>query len=100
MCIQPNYGKDILELVQSAENITDADSDNENEMNNVTLVPTSSEIRNAMKSMRTYLDAHSKGERNNKIVDIKQFDAKKRQSKEKYQILFQKLNKCFDVQKT
>ncbi|GFX15206.1 hypothetical protein TNCV_2709111 [Trichonephila clavipes] len=35
--------KDILEFVQSSKNIIDADSDDENEMNNVASVPTSSE---------------------------------------------------------
>ncbi|GFV29674.1 SCAN domain-containing protein 3 [Trichonephila clavipes] len=43
--------KDILMFVQSTKNIIDADSDDENEMNNV---PTSSEMRNIMKSMRSY----------------------------------------------
>ncbi|GFV73013.1 putative DD41D transposase [Trichonephila clavipes] len=38
--------KDILEFVQSSKNIFDADSDNENEMNNAAPVPTSSEMRN------------------------------------------------------
>uniref|UniRef100_A0A8C4SEN5 HTH CENPB-type domain-containing protein n=1 Tax=Erpetoichthys calabaricus TaxID=27687 RepID=A0A8C4SEN5_ERPCA len=65
--------KDILEFVQSSKNIIDADSDNENEMNNAAPVPTSSEMRNIMKSMRSYLDAHSNGEMNNKMNDIEQF---------------------------
>ncbi|GFW90376.1 hypothetical protein TNCV_3509241 [Trichonephila clavipes] len=55
------------------KNIVAADSDDENEMNNETPVPTSSEMQNIMKSMRSYLDAHSNGEMNNKMVDIKQF---------------------------
>ncbi|GFV18160.1 hypothetical protein TNCV_169631 [Trichonephila clavipes] len=33
--------KDILEFVQSSKNIIDADSDDENKMNNAALVPTS-----------------------------------------------------------
>ncbi|GFU85230.1 hypothetical protein TNCV_2385371 [Trichonephila clavipes] len=37
------------------------------------------QIRNIMKSMCSYLEAHSKGEMNNKIDDIAEFDAKKRQ---------------------
>ncbi|GFW83025.1 hypothetical protein TNCV_4604521 [Trichonephila clavipes] len=49
-----------------------ADSD-ENEMNNAAPVPTSSKIRNIMKSMRSYLEAHSNGEMNNKRDDIEQF---------------------------
>ncbi|GFX60386.1 hypothetical protein TNCV_4076081 [Trichonephila clavipes] len=50
--------KDILEFVHSFKNITDADYDTENEINKAP-VPTSSEIRNDMKSMRSYLDSHS-----------------------------------------
>ncbi|GFW43091.1 uncharacterized protein TNCV_1474861 [Trichonephila clavipes] len=56
-----------------ALNIIDTDSNDENVMNNATPVPTSFEIRNVMKSMRSYLDAHSKDEMNNKMDDIKQF---------------------------
>ncbi|GFS74898.1 uncharacterized protein TNCV_1395771 [Trichonephila clavipes] len=41
--------KDILELVQSSKNIIDVDSDDENKMNNAAHVPTSSEMKNAMK---------------------------------------------------
>ncbi|GFX96948.1 hypothetical protein TNCV_1996801 [Trichonephila clavipes] len=62
--------KDILELIQSSKNIID--SDNENEMNNAALAPTSFEKRNIMKSMFSYLDAHTDGEVNNKIDDIEQ----------------------------
>ncbi|GFV44397.1 transposable element Tcb1 transposase [Trichonephila clavipes] len=58
VCISPiRADKDILKFVQSSKNIIDADSDNENEMNNVTPDPTSSETRNIMKNMRSYLDA-------------------------------------------
>ncbi|GFX62661.1 hypothetical protein TNCV_4868211 [Trichonephila clavipes] len=57
--------KDILEFVQSLKNIFDADSDNESEMHNAAPVPMSFEMRNIIKSMRSYLDAHSKGEMNN-----------------------------------
>uniref|UniRef100_A0A8C4RFJ1 HTH CENPB-type domain-containing protein n=1 Tax=Erpetoichthys calabaricus TaxID=27687 RepID=A0A8C4RFJ1_ERPCA len=92
----------ILEFVQSSKNIIDADSDDENEMNNAAPVPTSSEMRNIMKSMRSYLDAHSNGEMNNKIDDIEQFVDNlmlKKTMQRKYQI-FQKLNKCFVFQKT
>ncbi|GFX39647.1 hypothetical protein TNCV_2103911 [Trichonephila clavipes] len=39
--------------------------------------PTSSEKRNIMKSMRSYLDAHSNGGMNYKMDDIEQFVAKK-----------------------
>ncbi|GFW39017.1 hypothetical protein TNCV_1830091 [Trichonephila clavipes] len=44
---------DISEFVQSSKNIIDANSDDENEMNNAVLVPTSSEKRNAMKNCST-----------------------------------------------
>ncbi|GFV32384.1 hypothetical protein TNCV_1676701 [Trichonephila clavipes] len=59
MCIQPQLWqkKCILELVQSSKHVVDADSDDENE-NNATPVPTSSEIMNIMKSMRSYVEAH------------------------------------------
>ncbi|GFW84537.1 hypothetical protein TNCV_457181 [Trichonephila clavipes] len=50
-----------------------ADSDDEDEMNNAVSVPPSSEIRNVMKRMRSYLDARSKGEMNTKMDDIVQF---------------------------
>ncbi|GFW87864.1 hypothetical protein TNCV_1359681 [Trichonephila clavipes] len=66
--------KDILELVQSSKNIIDTiDYDGENEMKNVTSVPMSSEMRSIMKSMRSYLDAHSNGEMSNKMDDFEQF---------------------------
>ncbi|GFV69316.1 hypothetical protein TNCV_390121 [Trichonephila clavipes] len=64
---------DILEFIQSSKNIVEADSDNENEINNGAPVPMSSEMQNIMKSMRSYLDAHSNGEINNKMVDIYQY---------------------------
>ncbi|GFX93692.1 SCAN domain-containing protein 3 [Trichonephila clavipes] len=62
--------KDLLEFVQSSKIIIHADSDDENEMNNATLVPSSSEMRNTIKSVRNYLDAHSNGEMNTKTDDI------------------------------
>ncbi|GFV68209.1 uncharacterized protein TNCV_1874911 [Trichonephila clavipes] len=51
----------------------DADPDDENEINNPAPVPMSSEMRNIMKSLRNYLDAHSNREMNNKMEDIEQF---------------------------
>ncbi|GFV41693.1 hypothetical protein TNCV_3628441 [Trichonephila clavipes] len=54
-------------------------------------VSTSSEMRNAMKSMRSYLDAQSNGEMNNEMDDSEQRVDKlmlKEQCKEKYQIIF------------
>ncbi|GFX82044.1 hypothetical protein TNCV_2572411 [Trichonephila clavipes] len=57
--------KDALAFVQSTENTIDVDSKGENEMNNAAPVSTSSEMRNAMKSMRSYLGIHSNGAMNN-----------------------------------
>ncbi|GFU09488.1 hypothetical protein TNCV_958951 [Trichonephila clavipes] len=51
------------------KNIIDADSDEENEMNNAASVPISFEEKNITKSSRSYLDAHSNGEMNNKMDD-------------------------------
>ncbi|GFW57806.1 hypothetical protein TNCV_2927251 [Trichonephila clavipes] len=47
--------KDILELVQSSKNIINADSDDENKMNNAAPFPMASETRNAMKSIEVYV---------------------------------------------
>ncbi|GFU79125.1 hypothetical protein TNCV_2136481 [Trichonephila clavipes] len=65
----------------SSKNIIDADSVDENEMNIVDPVPTFSEMRNIMKSTRSYLDAHSNSEMNNKMGNVEQFDAKKDNAK-------------------
>ncbi|GFU80781.1 hypothetical protein TNCV_515081 [Trichonephila clavipes] len=65
--------KDILKFDKSLKNIIYADSDNENEMNNGASVPTSSEMRNIIKSIFNYLDAHCNLKMNNRINDIKQF---------------------------
>ncbi|GFU73265.1 hypothetical protein TNCV_167481 [Trichonephila clavipes] len=65
--------KDILEFVQSSKNIIDADSDEENEMNNATPVHTSSEMRSIIKSLRSYLDAHCNREMDNKMHGFEQF---------------------------
>ncbi|GFT59368.1 hypothetical protein TNCV_2816361, partial [Trichonephila clavipes] len=61
--------KDILEFVQCSRNIA-ADSDDENEMNDAAPFPTLSETRNILKS---YLDAHSNGEMNNRMDDFEEF---------------------------
>ncbi|GFU77663.1 hypothetical protein TNCV_958741 [Trichonephila clavipes] len=45
----------ILEFVQSSKNISDTDSGDENEMNNVAPVPTSSEMRNIRETTRGLL---------------------------------------------
>ncbi|GFW38078.1 hypothetical protein TNCV_835181 [Trichonephila clavipes] len=72
------------------QNIIDANSDDEKEMNNsAPAPPTSSEIRNIMENMFSYLNAHTDGEKNNKMVDIELFVDN---CKEKYQMIFQKSN--------
>ncbi|GFY36121.1 hypothetical protein TNCV_4844931 [Trichonephila clavipes] len=53
--------KDILEFVQSSKNIIDGDSEDKNEMNNTAPVSTTFYIRNVIKSVFNYLNAHSKG---------------------------------------
>ncbi|GFT44720.1 hypothetical protein TNCV_2845111 [Trichonephila clavipes] len=47
--------KDILESVQSSKNIIDADSDEENEINNAAPDPVSSEMRNTVKKFAQLL---------------------------------------------
>ncbi|GFX65034.1 hypothetical protein TNCV_451721 [Trichonephila clavipes] len=64
---------DVLDFVHSSKNnIINADSDDENITNNSAPVPSSSEIRNIMKSMRSYLVTHSNGEMNNKMDGVEQ----------------------------
>ncbi|GFX56276.1 DDE-1 domain-containing protein [Trichonephila clavipes] len=64
--------KNILEFYKSSKNIIGIDSDDKREINYAAPVPTSSEIRNIMKSMFSYLDAHSNGEMNNRMNDLEQ----------------------------
>ncbi|GFU81771.1 hypothetical protein TNCV_3086831 [Trichonephila clavipes] len=45
--------EDNMEFVQRSKSIIDADSDDENEINNTAHVPSSSEMRNSIKSMRS-----------------------------------------------
>ncbi|GFW27105.1 hypothetical protein TNCV_93311 [Trichonephila clavipes] len=71
MCVQPElWQTDILEFVKSSKSIIETDSDDENEMNNATPSPTSSEMKNIRKNKRNYLDAHSEGKMNNKMDDM------------------------------
>ncbi|GFU16269.1 hypothetical protein TNCV_4422241 [Trichonephila clavipes] len=79
--LKPASYKVILEFVQSSKRIIVSDSDDENEMNYAAPVPPSSEMKSVMKSMRSYLDAHSNGEMYNKIDDIEQFDTIKNNGK-------------------
>ncbi|GFV85555.1 DDE-1 domain-containing protein [Trichonephila clavipes] len=62
----------ILEFVRSSKSIIDVDSDDESEKNNAASVPTSSRMRDVVKRIRSYLNAHSNGEMNKKIDDIEQ----------------------------
>ncbi|GFV08426.1 hypothetical protein TNCV_328601 [Trichonephila clavipes] len=71
---------DSLELVESLKNTIDADSKDENEMNNAAPVPTSSGMRNVLKSIRSFLDEHSNGEMDKKD-DIERFVVKKTMQK-------------------
>ncbi|GFV03355.1 hypothetical protein TNCV_4019521 [Trichonephila clavipes] len=85
---------DILEFVLSSKKI-EADSDNENEMNNTTPVPTPFEMRNIVKSILSYLGVHSNGEFNNKMDDIEQFDAKKDNARKDIRLFFKKSSNVF-----
>ncbi|GFV37696.1 hypothetical protein TNCV_2708111 [Trichonephila clavipes] len=76
--------KEILEFVQTSKTIIDSAP-----------VPTSSEMRNIMKSVFRSLEEHSNGEMNSKMVDSKQFVDNmmlKRQCKEKYTAGHRKCN--------
>ncbi|GFV06356.1 hypothetical protein TNCV_1528801 [Trichonephila clavipes] len=63
--------KDNLEFHQGSQNITEADLNDKNEMNNA---PSSSEMKSIMKSVRSYLDSYSYCEMNNKMDDIEQLE--------------------------
>ncbi|GFX24160.1 hypothetical protein TNCV_2436531 [Trichonephila clavipes] len=58
---------DILEFVRSSKNIINVDSDSENEMNKAASVPTLFELRNVMKCILSYIEAHSNGKINSKM---------------------------------
>ncbi|GFW68006.1 hypothetical protein TNCV_1617671 [Trichonephila clavipes] len=68
VCVQNQLWqtKKLWSLFKAQKNI-DADSDDENELSNAASVLPSSEMRNVMKRMRSYLDAHSNGEMNNNM---------------------------------
>ncbi|GFV37035.1 hypothetical protein TNCV_2381821 [Trichonephila clavipes] len=65
--------KDILEFIQSSKGIIDADYDDEKEINNAVPVPTSSGMKNTMKNIFSYLDAHFNCEINYIMADIVQY---------------------------
>ncbi|GFV10529.1 DDE-1 domain-containing protein [Trichonephila clavipes] len=73
VCTALNMADKYIGFVQSSKIIIDKDSNDEDEMDNATPVPTSSEMRNIMKSIHSYLEAYFNGERNNKMIDIEQF---------------------------
>ncbi|GFW48338.1 hypothetical protein TNCV_1109011 [Trichonephila clavipes] len=75
MCKAPIIvDRSILKFVQRSKNIIDTiDSVGVNEMNNAVPVPTSSEMRNIMKSMRSYLDPNSNGEMTKKMDVFEHF---------------------------
>ncbi|GFU44152.1 hypothetical protein TNCV_615391 [Trichonephila clavipes] len=66
--------KTFRSLFKAQKCIIDADSQDEDKVNNVAPDPASSEIRNIMESIRSYFYAHSNDERNYKMDDIKQVD--------------------------
>ncbi|GFW00626.1 hypothetical protein TNCV_2283721 [Trichonephila clavipes] len=74
--LPPRCGGARYATVQNSKNSIDADFEDENKMDNAASVPTSYEMRNIMKSMRSNLDALSNGEINNKMDDIEQSVAK------------------------
>ncbi|GFU28444.1 hypothetical protein TNCV_1938321 [Trichonephila clavipes] len=92
LCTAPIIAeKDFFEFVHSSKHIVDADSDDENEIDDAAPIPTSFEMRNVMKSLHSYLDAHSKGETNNKQDDIEHvLDNLLQQHKETYPIYLSK----------
>ncbi|GFX08934.1 hypothetical protein TNCV_2966451 [Trichonephila clavipes] len=49
------------------------DFDDENEVSNAAPIPKSSKMRNVLKTMCSYLDAHYNGKKKNKMDDITQF---------------------------
>ncbi|GFT46393.1 hypothetical protein TNCV_3127351 [Trichonephila clavipes] len=67
MAAQSHFG-----VCPKLKNIINADSIDENEMNNAGPVPTLSEMRDIMKSRYSYLDVHSNDEVNNKRDVIEQ----------------------------
>ncbi|GFY12325.1 hypothetical protein TNCV_284281 [Trichonephila clavipes] len=98
-CVQPQLGQRRLKVVQSLKNIFDSYSDVKNVMNSAVLDPTLYEMRNIMKSVRSYLDARSNGEMNNNMDDIEQCDEhlmQKDNAKENIRLFSKTLNKfCF-----
>ncbi|GFS47311.1 hypothetical protein TNCV_4862711 [Trichonephila clavipes] len=73
--VLPNGGKQRHFEICSKLKKYCCDADSDDGMDNAAPVPTTFQMRNVMKSMRSYLDAHSNGEMNNKLDDIEKFVA-------------------------
>jgi len=67
--------KDIVEIVRNPKHSTYVDSDDESEngFKDAVPVPSTSEMRKIIKSMRCYLNAHLSGETNKMMDDLEQF---------------------------
>jgi len=67
--------KEIMEIVQNQNDSTYVDSDNESEngISDAVPVPSTSEMRKIIKSMRRYLNAQSNGEMDKTMDDLEQF---------------------------
>ncbi|GFS97644.1 hypothetical protein TNCV_2558281 [Trichonephila clavipes] len=73
MMCRRNCARDKAALFSIDRNKNSVYSDDENKLNNAAPVPKSSETRNILKGMRSYLDTHSNSETNPKMVNIEQF---------------------------
>ncbi|GFX38539.1 hypothetical protein TNCV_3206071 [Trichonephila clavipes] len=83
--------KDILEFVKAQKNIIDADSDDENEMNNEVPVPPSSKMRNVIKKKHQqarHVDDNLRLiDRNCRIISVADFqEARKNQYNDQREI--------------
>lgn len=67
--------KEIVEIVQNPNDSTYVDSDDESEngISDAVPVPSTSEMRKIIKSMRSYLNAQSNGEMDKTMDDLEQF---------------------------
>ncbi|GFW17969.1 hypothetical protein TNCV_4307881 [Trichonephila clavipes] len=61
----------VLDLIKDAGSV-ETDSNDENERNKAAPVPTLSQMRNIMKNIHGYLDAHFSGKMDNKMDHIEQ----------------------------
>lgn len=65
--------KEILEMVKNPKVSADSDDEFDNGFNDAVPVPSTSEVRKMINSVRCYLDAHSNGEMSKTIDDLEQF---------------------------